>query len=244
MDLDLLVNIISLRRSGMHAVAGWIYEQIPEPKHFVNNRVLRQRRIRRPKRFNNIESLNGAIIVNEDFALTKDISSKIAFENESDILGKIGLRRNVLVLRHPLNYMASVLKCPRQWAKPIQINWKHRVENWKLYAREYLGDTSFLPHKVCVSFDRWFANRKYRKKISKQLRLKFTDKGKNTVGAWGGGSSFDGLIYKNSAERMDVLARWKQVLHVKRNRKIFRYIQKDVEVIELCSRMKYDLTTD
>jgi hypothetical protein len=90
--------------------------------------------------------------------------------------------------------------------KPIRF-----IQRWLAYAREFIGETNFIPNKVCVSYDHWFTDKKYRKKISKQLGLKFSDSGLQGISLAGNGSSFNMMRLDGKAQKMDVLNRWRAV---------------------------------
>jgi len=117
----------------------------------------------------------------------------------------------VMVIRSPWNHLASVLGWKTRW----YLKKKERfIACWNVAAEEYLGITDVLPKpKTFVNFDKWFAEKKYRKKISKQLGLNFSDDGLNIVMpmGWGKkGSSFDTMKYNGTAQKMPVLDRWKE----------------------------------
>ena len=119
--------------------------------------------------------------------------------------------KNVLVIRSPWNQLASILS----WKKKWYMKRKDRfIRGWKNSAREALGVTNNFPEpKIIVKYDDWFVNKKYRRSISKQLGIPFSDKGLNIVMpiGWGTkGSSFDRMEYKKNAQKMAVNDRWKK----------------------------------
>jgi hypothetical protein len=74
-----------------------------------------------------------------------------------------------------------------------------------------------MPHpKVFVLYDRWFTDESYRKSISEQLGLEFSDKGLNNVMRVGRGrrwgSSFDKMKFQGKAQDMKTTERWKEYL--------------------------------
>jgi hypothetical protein len=83
------------------------------------------------------------------------------------------------------------------------------VRLWKGYAKEAIGETSYLSNKVVVNFGRWYTIREYRNQISEKLGLEFTDEGIKKVGIRG--SSFDGKKIKNS-RNLGVLERWTEFI--------------------------------
>jgi hypothetical protein len=81
---------------------------------------------------------------------------------------------------------------------------------WISYANEYLGKTNYLSHnKIVINYNRWCSDQTYRGQIASELNIKFTDQGFNKISSVGGGSSFDGVKYNESAFMMDISGRWK-----------------------------------
>jgi hypothetical protein len=78
---------------------------------------------------------------------------------------------------------------------------------------------------ISVKYDEWFASKKYREKIANQLDIKFTDEGLLEVPVAGGGSTFDGMNYDKSADKMEVLNRWK-------------FFEKDPEMLSILDEHK------
>ena len=104
---------------------------------------------------------------------------------------------------------------------------------WKNYAKEYLGETNFLPHKkIKINFNQWFSSSQYRKLLADRLRLDFTDRGLEAVrhSSW---SSFDGSKFDGKAQEMQVLQRWKDFSdHIS-----YKNIFCDKELLDLSERI-------
>ncbi|MFQ3217906.1 MAG: hypothetical protein ACI8R9_000669 [Paraglaciecola sp.] len=121
--------------------------------------------------------------------------------------------RNILILRDPYNIFASRIrksaKDHRNLVYPSQNNeyMKRVTELWKAHAREFLGETDHLENRVVIYFNRWFSDLNYRKQISLDLGLDFTDAGFSMVSHKGGGSSFDGTSFNGDNSNMNVLDR-------------------------------------
>jgi len=151
----------------------------------------------------------------EDQELEKVTRS--SFEKKHDIyLGKSEERFDVIVMRDPFNLLASRLKTkPRKTGPNFSMLevYSRRYslpELWISYAKECLGETSFLSSKkVFINYNKWFSDITYRKEIAAQLNIEFTDDGFNDVSISGRGSSFDGTKHTGEAYKMDVLNRWK-----------------------------------
>ena len=121
---------------------------------------------------------------------------------------------NILIVRDPYSMLASRIRkaastnnqaFPRVPGPMLD----RIVDVWKMHAREFLGLTNTLKRKVCVNFDSWFSNQAYRKHISRQLNMPFTDEGFSTVSNHAGGSSFDRTNFNRNNQAMDVLDRQK-----------------------------------
>jgi len=118
------------------------------------------------------------------------------------------IQKNLLVLRSPHNYLASL------FASGLRHRDKH-IENfqyfWKQYADETLSKTNYLgDSKLIILFDKWFQSEDYRKRIAFLLGAEYTDRtSKGIEGVIRVGSSFDGRDYHGKAQKMKVLDRWK-----------------------------------
>lgn len=149
--------------------------------------------------------------------------------------------RVLLLLRDPANMFASRIRKAflidhPSYPRNVDESMSRLIALWKSYAREYLGETSLLPNKVCVYFNAWFVNTQYRKELSKRLGLIFTDEGYSRVSWRGGGSSFDGVEYDGNTSNLKVLDRPGQLLD--NEREILETIMMDKELNELASRVK------
>jgi hypothetical protein len=129
---------------------------------------------------------------------------------------------NILILRDPFNMLVS------RWHKPgvvpKLIDDSEILDTWEIYAEEYSGITNFLTSKIPVNYNLWFSSLDYRKQLSAQFELSFTDAGLNVVpkSAAGRGSSFDGTSYDGRGSQMKVLERWKSYQQDERFYKAFR----------------------
>ena len=109
------------------------------------------------------------------------------------------------------------------------------VDVWKMHAREFLGLTNTLERKVCINFDAWFSSQAYRKNISRQLNISFTDEGFPIVLNHAGGSSFDGTKFNGNNQAMDVLGRQKYLSRFER--RLLDVAVADDELQELARRI-------
>lgn len=140
-----------------------------------------------------------------------------AFESKREIyLGKSADRFDVIVMRDPFNLFASRLQTkPREDGPNFDMlevySRRYSLSQlWITYAKECLGETSFLSgKKIFINYNKWFLEKSYRETIAAKLGLEFSDEGINDISKSGRGSSFDGDIYAGKAYKMDVLNRWK-----------------------------------
>lgn len=112
----------------------------------------------------------------------------------------------IMIIRDPFNWIASCLKSG-WWDEETMIN------KILIYIKqlEYFMENKYKPNNklMLVDFDLWFINRAYRDLIANFLNFDNTEAGLNMLSTRGGGSSFDKLKYKNTAQKMDILNRWK-----------------------------------
>jgi hypothetical protein len=212
------IRIAGLRRTGNHAIVGWIRAQHPEPTRHLNHpppghnpyqflyKHYRKDELKQASK-GNFSSLNLLIISYEDDELCSVASPN--FERFHDVyVGSSRCRYDVLVLRDPFNLMASQIKA--RMVSLLDETASRMMALWTSYAKEFLGETRFLTHqKICINFNRWHQNLEYRKDIADQLAIDFTDAGREQVRDYGGGSSFDSQQMNGQANKMDLLNRWR-----------------------------------
>lgn len=107
---------------------------------------------------------------------------------------------HVLILRDPFNWMASRMKARRSGRGFIgsfncnrpckKLSDAGAMDIWVQHAREFLGHASRLPNKICISFNRWYVDYSYRRRLAEQMCLPFRDDGREQKSRFGGGSSF------------------------------------------------------
>jgi hypothetical protein len=244
-----------LQRSGNHALIQWIMAHYPEPKLHLNNQVfgqeLKANHAKYLKDYGISHKMDGFIHCDktesdwlQKWSQPKDELNElllISFENQnltsllpdfyqkgcqaldSSLLGKSQSTKNVIILRDPFNWIVSSYKTNR----PINI------DLWKIYAKEFLGITNFLPQKICINYNEWFLRKAYRQEIATQLDVDFTDAGLNLVSNVGGGSSFDQTTFDGQAQKMNVLGRWEQFEDVDFKENLIKAWQSDNEFIDI-----------
>lgn len=231
------IHVCGLQRTGQHAISAWLIGHFDNvcfrngmpPKNNIRNK---NKSLCPPfwyfelnkKKFTwessnewNIRDNQDAIILGTEYLdtgveLASDLTQRKKEIAQNTNHNKFSEKENyILVLRSPWNHLASVLRWKNRW----YLKNKHRfIKGWLNSAREYLGITNLIPNpKICLNYDKWFVDKKYRQSISKQLGLRFSDRGLNIVMpvGWGKkGSSFDQMEYNHNAQKMKVLERWKE----------------------------------
>ena len=143
----------------------------------------------------------------ENLRLEKIPGEPLLGEGAHRLIGESRRRVTLLVLRDAFNTFASVWHGKRRMRNRLH---RFYTTQWKVYAREFLGETSYLPNDtIKVSFNAWFADADYRRALATQLGLDHIDRGRDEVSSDGGGSSFSGQDFQNRAQDMAVLERWR-----------------------------------
>jgi hypothetical protein len=263
---DLTIWVYHLKRGGGHAVVNWIARNLDRQVFHLNNAFSKPwkvrwrgekifRRITDPNRFGgpgkrlyNVEVPAGAgwrevarmpqdvLLTNvENFRLDRIRGEPMLGDGADRFIGASRHRRTVLVLRDAYNTFASV------WHGKRRIrNRLHRfyASHWKVYAKEFLGETSYLPKDtVKANFNRWFADEGYRRELAATLGLDHADRGVDEVSSDGGGSSFSGQEFRDRARHMAVLDRWRHFIDDPEYVAAF-----DEETVELSRRIFGDVT--
>lgn len=250
------IHVFGIQRTGQHAITSWIIGHFDKVCYVNNLSAANQpkRRLRgihkpywyfetkkkddwevskvEPIRLNQDAIILGTEWIKPGLGLNNELSDQKELRTLE--LGANCFSKNqhyVSVIRTPYNNYASILK----WNKCRPLKNKDRfLKTWKCFAREHIGNTDSFPHpKIFVRYDEWFSSKKYRKNISKQLGLEFTDKRLNVVMKIGGknryGSSFDNMAKQNQAQKMDVGNRWQEYA----DDPSFQYIMRDEELRDL-----------
>ena len=208
------ILVFGLKRSGMHAIINWImghYEN-KDDYFFQNDTDLSFYDRGKTGRISHIGKKLTPGIPKCYINLTEHLSIKelpgrlhqfneIKNTHVAKMFSKMVFSQKefrILCIRDPKNNYASLKSSGTGREKKESF-----VENWMEYAH------TALPTKdmIVVIYDKWFTNIEYRKNISKQLELKFSDKNLNSI--FRSGSSFNGFDFDGRAQQMDVLNRWK-----------------------------------
>ncbi|MFB2768936.1 hypothetical protein ACE1AT_06520 [Pelatocladus sp. BLCC-F211] len=239
---DNLFTFFALKRSGHHAVMVWLAYHFQLPI-FVLNNIKPYTDPYLTSAFNNnwdkesdwlvhIDSENVEQIRNlhkhclmisvQDFNITNLKDKRDFIWERQKTIGETFNLYNILFLRDPFNMLASRLYKPG--LVPKLIDNAEILDTWEIYAEEYLGITNFIESKISVNYNLWFSSIEYRKQLSAQFKLIFTDAGLNIVpkSSGGNGSSFDKNLYDGKGNQMKVLERWKLCQEDKRFHEGFR----------------------
>lgn len=238
---ELAIWVFHLKRGGGHAVVNWIARNLDREVFHLNNAFSKPFKVRwrgkkifrrisdphrwggRGRRLFNVELPENAdwrevaqlpkqvLLTNvENYALEGVPGEALFVEGGEHIIGRTRRRRTVLVLRDAPNTFASVWSGKRRMRKRLSTFYR---EQWKTYAREFLGRTGYLPaDTVKVSFNRWFTDDAYRRRLAAELGLDHAHRGLDDVPTDGGGSSFTGTDFEGRAREMAVLDRWRRCL--------------------------------
>ncbi|MGF1482022.1 MAG: hypothetical protein ACFB4I_21500 [Cyanophyceae cyanobacterium] len=240
-----------LKRSGLHAVSFWLLGH-KDHNAFINNKPLKRAGKGSPmSRTVPTSPLPVRVRVGDPIRVCKDYREKAApLPDHVDLLIILfqsqhlwHLRANepivsgveakeiqcIFLLRDPFNWAASYMQKSQH---PDDVNvWPGM---WKAYAQEYLGITHYLPEKVLINYNQWFAERTYRQQISAELGLAFTDETVNMVTHHAGGSSFDRTSFNRGAQQMSVMNRWQ---HFRENHAYKEAFRKHPEIIDLSKQI-------
>jgi hypothetical protein len=179
-----MINVYGLRRSGLHAITGWIH------KHYPGWRFENECQMPVPPRLRN-----------KQLKLFEEHSPNLVM-NYMETHPK---QKHVVVLRDPYNWAASRLKrnfkiagTPRSKIYMPQLN--------RFYNKSWFQGTVYL------NYNKWVMSKPYRIDIAKQIGFKTDGSPYLKVQYHGGGSSFDGQRFSGRARQMDLFHRYKDYL--------------------------------
>lgn len=130
----------------------------------------------------------------------------------------------IIILRNPWNFVASQIKWREM--RPEYDRYNIDIDVWEEFYGLYLEKNQ--PNAHFIIYDKWFIDINYRKKISKELGIKFNDINLNKVATTGGGSTFDKMEFDGKAQEMNVLFRYKQMMD---NKKMLNFIESEKGVV-------------
>ena len=216
--------IVSMHRTGHHAVAIWLLHQRNNITEFsittisnwlfaVGNDDDLYMLANNPLKTGKNEHADKEKL----FSIASEVKPEgliITHEQEriNDALYKVQkspfiLNKSIVVIRDFRNWVASCLKMALRDNKIIEtiINNDTVAE----YRNHLINYSKFDCHYIL--FNDWATNKDYREAICDDLGYMFTDVAKNQLSIFGGGSSFDGMQHLKTASQMDVNNRYKEV---------------------------------
>lgn len=222
---DQLIHLVGLKRSGLHALSFWILGHC-DRNMMLNNSPIKQpgtgsemsRTVRTSPLPVLVRQGDEAAVYREGKELFEPLPahvdlSIVIFQSQSlpylatqpQLTAGINARKiqQVLTLRDPFNWAASYMKKSQH-----PDDYKVWPDLWKEYADEFVGNTHYLNNPVKVNYNGWFNNQDYRRQISAELGLAFTDAALEVVTPHAGGSSFDRTQFDAQAQQMPVTERW------------------------------------
>ena len=218
------IKLAGIRRSGNHAVLGWVAEKSIGGKTFFLNDVVLGRDYTTKRKSDNLPTnklcRRGKASL---FLSSYEDKSLSEFDNHEPLKNIPHTEETkVILLRDPFNTFASRLKCirSRRDNKYMQrllndepsllVGDMPRISNlWKSYAKEYLGETNTLQGRVLfLNYNMWTQDCGYRVELAKALGLAEDGKPFERVPGYGFGSSFDNRKKDGKATEMDLANRW------------------------------------
>jgi hypothetical protein len=173
---------------------------------------------------NNIISFEG-IKMSQYFELEnqwlRDMNRGIKTINPDLVIGNDNTY--IIMLRNPWNIAASQIR----WSldRPNYDRVDVDMDVWDEFYGHYIEQR---PNTHFIIFDKWFSDIEYRKKISSDLGLEFSDLNINKVANAGGGSSFTQEKFDGKAQEMNVLNRYKEMMGHERMQK--RFLNTDMAI--------------
>ena len=216
--------IVSMHRTGHHAVAVWLLHQrkgvtefsittisrwlftIGDDKdlYMMANNPLKTGPDEHPDK-TKLPSIvkeikpSGLIVTHEQ----EEINNSIFKAYKSPLL----FNKPIVVIRDFRNWAASCIKMALRDNKIIEdvIN-DEKISIYKDHLLNY-----DKPDCYYIIFNDWATSKLYRQAICNDLGYTFTDAAKDQLSIFGGGSSFDGMKYLKNASQMEINNRHKEL---------------------------------
>jgi len=181
-----------------------------------------------------VEKINKTVIFSYELQSLKDLRKYHPTDQDSlkSYLGKVKTEKNIIIMRDAYNAIASRLVMNRLNERPDESIFNY-VEEYKVYAKEFLNITRTIPNKWPMCFNRWVRSVTYRRKFCEKMRLHFNDTAKNRVSKIGGGSTWDKDKFDKYAEDMDLQNRWTNL----KDDEFYKSIFEDKELVVLSNKI-------
>ena len=219
-------SIIHNERSGGHAIINWLIKNSPySPVTFYNNcSFINGQWHPSPKQAHIYKGEDDPFeceLGNEPSTEMKVYSfegRKVDFTNGD---------QNILIVREPRNWLASVMKNKYKPKYHSYIDDLINIYEFNLSHAHRYG------YEILV-YDRWFADENYRRNMFSKffLQTPLKDVATNKISSWGGGSSFSGKEYQGAAQKMNVLKRDKELKKSPLKYLLFRWKSRKMRRLE------------
>jgi len=222
-------------RSGIHAVTGWIiqnldhdsvlyYNNIKMPYHLPDDPIKEDRLIK--KSDTRIQEIVEYLTENPESATTVIKSHESKTFDFANFNASKNL--NVIIIRNPYNTLASSLEYIKNNGVCKDIVSDSRFDNlWTQHAEEFSGITSLLDNKVAILYDRFIVDPEYRLEIAEQLDIEVTNNIPPHL-KMGGGSSFKSSNHQGYLNREELYKDHIDMIRLKSNSTVnnlwFNYI--------------------
>ena len=219
-----LLVLLGVRRSGNHAIIGWIYGMLEgQYVHFNDLKMVNLDRQKYDQHLTdeNIDRQNRPFFKDHHFAqFNAHENLLLSLENrqvkptaEKLVAFKDVNPKIVVIMRHPFNMIASVyqfMKTNRRLGNQgIRKSMVEYRELWKDHAREITNQTNYFADNgleyVFVLFDRWHVDKQYRQELAQKMGLKYNERNKDKIIRYGNSSFNQG---QRNAQKLDVLNRY------------------------------------
>lgn len=245
---ELELRVCGIQRSGNHAIISWIIQQFDGKRACFLNNVRHGDHdpyVVAPQRkaygLDDVpeaqwrEAPKALLVYSyEDDAkrLTPGATSLLAsafspaFEAKRETyLGSSARRLDILILRDPANNFASRLKKLDKLTGVKDL--PTIVAFWKELARAALdAEARRDPETLVVRYNQWFADKRYRQQLSRQLGGVFSDATLRQVSEIGGGSSFDKTALSADVTVADVFRKWRKIFQPATYTRIPSYVRR------------------
>lgn len=194
-----IVRVVSMRRSGQHAVMHWVADNSAGTYLMLNDVHINVSPFRTPRGRHRYGS-NSRLLRQAPALLGRLWPKQLLIYNHEDAclpeFCSYGLdatraqtRYSLLVLRDAFNLFASRLAGLHHYSEHGRVADIYKAM-WRLHADEYRGRTRYLDDCVPVSFNRWPTDPGYQASLAERLGLVLRSRG-TPLTRQGGGSSFD-----------------------------------------------------
>lgn len=92
----------------------------------------------------------------------------------------------------------------------ISFNLSKGMDKWLEYAKEFMGETNYLPQFVKIYYNDFFKSNEYRKGICEKIGGGYNEIELNNVTRCGGYSTFDKDKFQGRGQQMNVMERYKE----------------------------------